>query len=122
MKQQYWIALAVGIILALAITGSVFFYRLGVLKEKNKTLNLTIENSQAVILDLNNEITSRNARIEALDVKIQELQPQVIELVEQVEQREVQILKAKNYGQKTIDRYLDMPIEQRKREFARLTK
>jgi peptidoglycan hydrolase CwlO-like protein len=122
MKQQYWIALAVGIILALAITGSVFFYRLGVLKEKNKTLNLTIENSQAVILDLNNEITARNARIEALDVKIQELQPQVIELVEQVEQREVQILKAKNYGQKTIDRYLDMPIEQRKREFARLTK
>jgi peptidoglycan hydrolase CwlO-like protein len=122
MKQQYWIALAVGIILALAITGSVFFYRLGVLREKNKTLNLTIENSQAVILDLNNEITSRNARIEALDIKIKELQPQVIELVEQVEQREVQILKAKNYGQKTIDRYLDMPIEQRKREFARLTK
>jgi peptidoglycan hydrolase CwlO-like protein len=95
---------------------------LGVLKEKNKTLNLTIAKEQAAISVLNNEITARNARIKVLDGKIQELQPQVIELVEQVEQREIQILKAKNYGQKTIDRYLDMDIEQRKREFAKLIK
>jgi peptidoglycan hydrolase CwlO-like protein len=122
MKQQYWIAIAAGVILALTITSAVFFYRLGVLKEKNKILNLTIAKEQAAISILNNEITARNARIKVLDGKIQELQPQVVELVEQVEQREVQILKAKNYGQKTIDRYLDMDVEQRKREFSKLIK
>ena len=120
MKQQYWIAIAAGVILALTITSAVFFYRLGVLKEKNKTLNLTIAKEQAAISVLNNEITARNARIKVLDGKIQELQPQVVELVEQVEQREVQILKSKNYGQKTIDRYLNLDVEQRKREFAKL--
>lgn len=122
MKQQYWIALAAGVILALSITSAVFFYRLGVLKEKNKTLNLTIEKSEKVISDLNNEITASNARIQVLDAKIKELEPQVTELMENVEQREVLILKSKNYGQKTIDRYLDLDIEQRKREFARLIK
>ena len=108
MKQQYWIAIAAGVILALTITSAVFFYRLGVLKEKNKTLNLTIAKEQAAISILNNEIMARNARIKVLDGKIQELQPQVVELVEQVEQREVQILKAKNLKYKIDAKFMKM--------------
>jgi hypothetical protein len=120
MKQQYWIAIAAAVILGLAITSGVFIYRLGVLKEKNKTLNLAIEKHEANITLLNIEIAQRQAQNKALELQLKELEPQVVDLMQKVEQREVTILKTKNYGKKTIDNYLALPVEDRQREFAKL--
>ena len=111
---------AAGALLVLLITVSVFIYRLGVLKEKNKHLHKEITQSEARILRLVEAVEIKEALNKELTEKIAKLEPQIDSIYHIVEQREITILKTKRYGEKAINDYLALPFDEREKQFARL--
>ena len=119
-RERIYLMAAAAAILILIITASVFVYRLGVLREKQKHLKKEISQREVKIGQLERENQSVRVQNENLSKIIANLEPQIDSIYGIVEQREITILKTKKYGDKAISDYLALPTDEREREFAKL--
>lgn len=120
IDKRHLIAIVIGFVLLQVIVGAVFIKRLGVLQAQEQAWRVEVERSKQRIGELNDLIKATHAHNKALSQKIAVYTAEKDSLLKQVDDREVTLLQLKKYGQKTIDDYMALPIDERKAAFAKL--
>jgi len=118
--KRYIIAGIFAAVLLQFVIGGVFIHRLGVLKQQEKAWRAEVQHSKERIRALQINIDAKQAENKLLTERITAAQQQLDTLYSQIDNREVTLLEMKKYGQKTIDSYLALPLDERRAAFTKL--
>jgi len=118
--KRYIIAGIFAAVLLQFVIGAVFIHRLGVLKQQERAWRAEVQESKGRIKTLQINIEAKQAENKVLTERITAAQQQLDTLYSQIDNREVTLLEMKKYGQKTIDSYLALPLDERRAAFTKL--